>query len=87
MNINNLTLEELYALNKKVVAQIKKLRSEEDRKIANDLSLGDIVSFKNKSGITERGVVIKVNKKTAKVKTESITWTISLALLKKEMSQ
>ena len=86
MNINNLTLDELYELNKKVVARIKALRDQESRQIANRLTVGDIVSFVNKCNIRVNGTITKINKKTANVAVDGTNWRVALSLLKQEMS-
>ena len=86
MNINNLTLIELYELNKKVVARIKSLRDKESRQIANKLTVGDIVSFVNKCNIKVNGTITKINKKTANVTVDGTPWRVALSLLTQEMS-
>ena len=86
MNINNLTLDELYELNKKVVARIKALRDQESKQIANRLTVGDIVSFVNKRNKRVNGTITKINKKTANVDVDGTSWRVALSLLKQEIS-
>lgn len=52
-------------------------------KEANRFNVGDDVSFNDRKGSKMTGVVIKVNRKTVKVKTGQMIWSVSPSLLLK----
>jgi len=69
MNLDALTLEQLYELNDKVCQRIDQLIAQKDLKALQQIRLGMKVSFNDKSGI-QTGTVIKINKKSVIVVSE-----------------
>ena len=49
----------------------------------NELSVGDIVGFVDRSGIEQYGKVIRLNQKTATIESDDQGWRVSYALLYK----
>jgi len=65
----NLTKAELMMLNQAVVSLIKTQQDVDFKKAAITFAKGDIVSFKDSSGVRTQGVVTKKNPKTLRVTT------------------
>jgi hypothetical protein len=65
----DLTKSELMMLNQAVVSLIKTQQDVDFKKAAIAFQKGDIVSFKDSSGVRVRGVVTKKNPKTLQVTT------------------
>ena len=66
---NDLTKQELIMLNQAVVSLIKMQEDVDFKKAAISFKKGDIVSFKDSSGVRVQGVVTKKNPKTLQVTT------------------
>jgi hypothetical protein len=66
---NDLTKQELMMLNQAIVSLIKAQQDVNLKKVAIVFIKGDIVSFKDSSGITVQGVITKKNPKTLQVTT------------------
>jgi len=66
---NDLTKQELIMLNQAIVSLVKMQEDTDFKKAAIAFKKGDIVSFKDSSGITVQGVVTKKNPKTLQVTT------------------
>lgn len=66
---NDLTKQELIMLNQAVVSLIKMQQDVDFKKAAISFKKGDIVSFKDSSGVRVQGVVTKKNPKTLQVTT------------------
>ena len=64
-----LTKSELMTLNQAVVSLIKSQQNVDFKKAAITFAKGDIVSFKDSSGVRTQGVVTKKNPKTLRVTT------------------
>jgi hypothetical protein len=65
-----------------VIQMIKNRRTELSRDAGSNLSVGQAVTFKHRSGNTVRSVITKINLKTALLRdTDNKRWKVSLALL------
>ena len=65
----NLTKSELMMLNQAVVSLIKTQQDVDFKKAAISFQKGDVVSFKDSSGVRVQGVITKKNPKTLQVTT------------------
>ncbi len=74
-DIEKLSLEELFELNKQVVRRIQYLHSLKTRAQLDQFEVGDRVSFQS-DGRAVEGIVVRVNRKTVSVKTKDSHWTI-----------
>jgi len=74
-DIEKLSLEELFDLNKRVVRRIRYLHSLKTRAQLDQFEVGDRVSFQS-DGRAVEGIVVRVNRKTVSVKTRDSHWTI-----------
>jgi len=76
MDIEQLTLPELVAINKKVVERIRYLHSLKTQSQLDRFQPGDRVGFLNEGRLVE-GVVVRVNQKTLSVHTsDGYRWKI-----------
>ena len=66
---NDLTKQELIMLNQAVVSLIKMQQDVDFKKASISFRKGDIVSFKDSSGVRVQGVITKKNPKTLQVTT------------------
>lgn len=76
IDIEHLSLEELFELNKRIIHRVQYLQSLKTRAALDKFELGDRVTFQS-DGRTIEGVVIRVNQKTLSVKTKESRWNIS----------
>ena len=84
INIDNLTEEELIALNHKIVERLKFLESMHSHNEMMKFNPGEQVSFEPAGRGRHLGTLVKYNKKTVTVITESgQRWNISPHLLSK----
>jgi len=83
MNINKLSIDELYELNRKVVQRIKVLNSRKQEDAASQFGLKDRVFFVRKNGERIEGEIVKINRKTVKVQTNFGLWSVSPTLLQR----
>lgn len=84
-DIDNLTEEELLELNHRVVERLKYLDQVRDHAAMLKLRPGDRVSFIAKDGREVCGVLMKYNKKTVSVVTDSgQKWNVSPGFLRAE---
>ena len=84
MNIENMSLEELCDLNRRVVARIQALNQFKQQFQMINFSLGEKVQFRNKQGERVVGVLTKYNRKTVSILTEDgLQWRVSPTLLSK----
>lgn len=67
--VNELTKQELIMLNQAIVSLIKTQQDVDFKKAAITFTKGDIVSFKDSSGIMVQGVITRKNPKTLQVTT------------------
>ena len=83
IDINVYTIEELMALNKKVVNRIKFLQKQSQLETAAKFSIGNIVSFIDEDGNKQEAMVTHINPKKIRAITlkKQVTWTISPNLL------
>ena len=82
MDINALTLEQLYDLNEKICQRIDTLIAQQNLNTLSRLRLGMKVTFDSKNG-PEIGTVIKINQKSIIVVSEGGTrqWKIAPGLV------
>ncbi len=84
INIDNLTEEELIALNHKIVERLKFLESMHSHNEMMKFNPGEQVSFEPAGRGRQLGTLVKYNKKTVTIITESgQKWNISPHLLSK----
>jgi hypothetical protein len=84
IDIESLTYNELINLNRKIIERLKFLDSFHTHKEMMLFNLGDNVSFEHPAHGLTFGTLIKFNKKTVTVVTESQQrWNVSPRLLKK----
>lgn len=76
INIENLSLDELFDLNKRIIHRVRYLQSLKTRAALEKFELGDRVAFQS-DGRTIEGIVIRVNQKTLSVKTKDARWNLS----------
>lgn len=85
INIENLSIDDLVELNKKVVCRIKELRAQRQFKAAAQFRMGDVVSFPNKHNKKVTGFITSIRKATISVLTETNEqWNVSATLLTPE---
>jgi hypothetical protein len=77
-----LSEEDLLALNERVVARLKHLRNVRAQVASIKLSVGSLVSFPNKQGITTTGKIIKINRVRCKIKVDNTTWNVPMSMIK-----
>lgn len=80
IDIDHLSLDQLYELNDRVVERINHLEGEQAVRAMMAFSLGSRVSFDSQYG-RQVGTVVKFNRKTVVVLTEDRKWRISPHLL------
>ncbi len=84
INIDDLTEEELLELNHRIVERLKFLESYHTHKKMMQFSPGEKVAFDPPGRATQFGTLVKFNKKTVSVITESgQKWNVSPHLLRK----
>jgi hypothetical protein len=82
--IEKLTGHELTVLNKMVVDRIRLINKADTLISFSKLNVGDHVSWNGSDGVVRKGIVIKLNHKTASVKVdEQSYWNVSPQLLRK----
>lgn len=83
IDLTKLSVDQLIEPNRETVARIKLLRQKESHKALAKLNIGDWVSFYTNMG-TIKGIIVKLNKKTATLHTDDHQhWNVSPHLLKK----
>jgi len=82
MNIENMSLEQLRELNKRVVARIKVLHQIKTQSEMIRFNLGDRVQFCTREGEIVVGILIKYNRKTVSVVTDDgVQWNVAPSFL------
>ncbi len=83
MDINDLSIEQLYELNEKICQRIDELRVRQDREALARLRPGMKVQFNN-DGSVMSGTLIKRNRKTVLIASEdgSNQWKVPAGLVK-----
>ena len=80
--IDDMPEEVLITLHNLIVNRLNMLQRQRTRQSMEDFRPGDVVSFRNEDGQTVTGVLVRLNKKTVTVHTESGTrWNVSPQLL------
>jgi hypothetical protein len=83
--LKGLTQYELTVLNKMVVDRIKLMHRAGALMSMASLHVGDLVSWKGKDGIARKGIIIRLNSKTASINTgDEGYWKVSPQMLHKE---
>lgn len=80
--LSTLTEDELCMLNSAVVAEVKSKRAMQAQWVKASLTVGDTVEWSGRAGF-QRGKLIKINRKNAKVEVGNTTWTVPLTMLKR----
>ncbi len=82
--LNNLSHHELVILNKMIVERVRLMHKATSLFHLTKFKVGDRVSWAGSNGVTITGVVIRLNNKTASIKTgEEGYWKVSPQLLRK----
>lgn len=77
-----MTEEKLIALHNIIVNLLNMLHRQRTRQSMEDFRPGDVVSFRTEDGQTVTGVLVRLNKKTVTVHTESgARWNVAPQLL------
>ena len=84
-DVEQLSLEELVDLNKRVVMRIKYLQGVKAMEDLNRFKMGDRVHFHDHEGRPKEGVVVRINQRTVGVHTDEDDghWNIPPRLLTK----
>lgn len=80
-DFNDMTVSELYNLNKLLVAEIRARQREDARDKAARFKIGQRVSFTDRAGNYTEGVIEKFNSKTVSVKTPGTIWRVPPSML------
>lgn len=78
---SNMTLEQLRQLNSDLVDLIKHRRRMEAKDMRYQLSLGDTVSFTERSGLTCTGTVKKIMRTKAVITISGRDWKVPMSML------
>ena len=82
IDIDNMTAEELMALNHRIVERLKMLEALETHQAMMDFNIGARVSFEGRQGERLLGTLVKYNRKTVTVVTDNgQRWNVSPHLL------
>lgn len=81
-DIEKLSLDELIALNRRVVDRIQYLHSLKTRAQLDRFEVGDRVSFQSDGRVVEE-IVVRVNRKTLSIHTDHSHWNIHPRFLTK----
>lgn len=80
--INDMPEDVLITLHNLIVNRLNMLQRQRTRQSMEDFRPGDVVSFRTEDGETVTGVLIRLNKKTVTVHTESgARWNVAPQLL------
>ncbi|MDD5627936.1 MAG: hypothetical protein PHU21_02645 [Elusimicrobia bacterium] len=82
MDIDDLSLEQLLDLNRRIVRRIEYLQGLKTRAHLDRFEVGDRVSFPSEGRQVE-GVVVRVNQKTLSIRTKDTYWRIHPRFLTK----
>jgi len=87
MNLDDLTYEQLLALNREVVTRIKHMRALKSLHAMAKMNLGQRVCF-DAHGTMMTGTVVKFNQKTVVVHTDDhLSWKVAPSLLRPLLDQ
>lgn len=75
IDVEKLTLEELFELNKRIIRRVEYLQSLKTRAHLDRFEVGDKVSFQS-DGHPVMGIVVRVNQKTLSIRTKEAHWNI-----------
>ena len=87
IDIDTLSVDELIALNRRIVERLRLIQSAEHLTRLAQFSIGDVVEFTTDDGRLIRATVVRLNSKTATVVTTSGNWRVSPSLLRKAHPQ
>jgi len=80
--IDDMSEDKLIALHNIIVDRLNMLHRQRTRQSMEDFRPGDVVSFRTEDGQTVTGVLVRLNKKTVTVHTESgARWNVAPQLL------
>jgi hypothetical protein len=66
----------------RIIDALNERRDDETREAKSQFHVRQLVEFRDKDGILQRGQIVKMNPKTIKVKVGHMTWRVSPQLLK-----
>ena len=76
---------QVFALDMQGLAELNRLicdtMDSRQRSVARSFCVGDLVSFRTRSGVTQSGTVTKTNQKTVSVRVGTTTWRVTATLL------
>lgn len=75
IDIEKLSLDELFELNKRIIRRVEYLQGLKTRAHLDRFEVGDRVSFQS-DGHAVEGLVVRVNQKTLSIKTKDTHWNI-----------
>lgn len=81
INLNGLTMDELKALNTRVVDQMRHLQRQTQVLAGTQFNLGDTVQFKSKHGFIVKGTILKINAKSIKLQSDKGLYAVSPSML------
>ena len=81
-DIDKLSKEELLELNQRIVERLKYLSEKEMLELSKKFRVGDVVEFRNEEAMN-RGIVIRINRKTLSIQTKEGRWKIPPQFLRK----
>jgi len=81
---------QVFALDMQGLAELNRLicdtMDSRQRSVARSFCVGDLVSFRTRSGVTQSGTVIKTNQKTVSVRVGTTTWRVTATLLRLQVA-
>ena len=81
---------QVFALDMQGLAELNRLicdtMDSRQRSVARSFCVGDLVSFRTRSGVTQSGTVTKTNQKTVSVRVGTTTWRVTATLLRLQVA-
>ena len=84
LDISKLSDQELFQLNREIVALVQARSRQRDRKKLLSFDLGDRVVFDGPQGGKVHGSIVRVNQKSLTIVTDQGTWRIDPSFVSKE---
>jgi len=83
--IKNLNEEDLLLVNRLIIERLKLISQAKSIRLMADFSSGDRIWFHGPDGQSKKGTILRLNKKTASIRTgDGHTWNVHPGFLKKE---
>ena len=83
IDINNLSEEQLVELNHRIIERLKLVARARSTRQLNNFNVGDRVWFEGHDGEKIKGIVTRLNVKTATIMTASHRWNVNPRFLRK----